>query len=64
MEHILYKNPDYYTSEHNAYMMSMIKSYPGITIMSDEGDYLRISVTEEANAFLEHMNDCDMIVLD
>lgn len=65
MELVVYKNPDYYTAKHNAYMMTVICNYPGITITDETDDRFFIKADADAADFLYHMSDtCDLIVVD
>lgn len=64
MEFAVYKNPDYYTSKHNAYMMTAIRNYPGITVTHETDDRLFIKADGDAADFLRHMSDCDLIAMD
>lgn len=60
----IYKNPDYYTTAHNDYMMKMVRSYPGITIKADGAERISVEATDDAAGFLRHMSDCDMLAID
>lgn len=60
----IYKNPDYYTTKHNTFMMTAIRSYPGITVKADGSERISVEATEDAAEFLRHLSDCDLIAMD
>lgn len=60
----IYKNPSYYTTKHNEYMMTVIRHYPGIKVITEDAERICVDAIPDAADFLRHMNDCDLIAID
>lgn len=57
------KNPHCFNEDHNKFMVTAICNYPGVEWLSESDNTFEVSATPDAQAFIEHLYSCDLIVI-